>query len=76
MQRKFKKLKALLFEKEIKQTELCKELGKSQTYLTDRLMGRRSFELDTVYQLCKMLGIEYAEIPVYFPPGGVAQEAS
>ena len=71
MEKKFKKLKTLLFEMDIKQTELCKEIKKSQTYLTDRMMARRPFEMDVVYAICDYLDIPYSKIPEYFPPKGV-----
>lgn len=72
MIRTFWKLKTLLFEKEITQHEICKKIKKSKTYLTDRMMARRPFELDVVYQICDFLDIPYNEIPSYFPPGGIS----
>lgn len=66
----FKKLKTELFANDIDQKYLCKKLGKSQTYISDRMMGRRPWSMDDVYTLCDLLQIPCEQIPEYFPRGG------
>ena len=60
-------LNKLLYSKEIEQKEVCKKLGKSQTYLTQRITGRRPFTLDDAYVICDMTDTPYSEIPALFP---------
>jgi transcriptional regulator with XRE-family HTH domain len=67
----FRKLKALMFESDIDQKYLCKKLGKSQNYVTPRMMGRQPWSMEDVYIICDLLKIPYEQIPVYFPRGGV-----
>ena len=66
----FKKLKTELFANDIDQKTLCKHLSKSQTYITQRMMGRKPFTLDDVYGMCNLLKIPYEQISLYFPNGG------
>lgn len=71
--RKFKYLKDLMYEQEVTQEMLAKRLKRSQSYVISRMIARQSFEIDEVYSICDYLGIPYAEIPRYFPRGGVAK---
>ncbi|MFZ2537891.1 MAG: hypothetical protein WAX04_03190 [Oscillospiraceae bacterium] len=69
----FKKLKTILFANDIEQKSLCQTLNKSQTYLSTRMMGRKPFTIEDIYTICDLVEISYAEIPVYFPKGGITQ---
>lgn len=60
-------LKKHLYGKEIEQKDLCKVLGRSQTYITQRITGRQPFNMDDVYQICDIAEIPYGNIPEYFP---------
>lgn len=68
---KFKKLKTLMFSNDIDQKTLCVELGKSQTYLTNRMTGKQPFEIDVVYAICDYFEIPYEQISEYFPPSDI-----
>lgn len=50
------------------QYDLAKELGRSQQYVSMRMTGKCSWEMDEVYQICTILGLDIYRIPVYFPP--------
>lgn len=63
-----RKLRALMVEKEVDQKYLCEQLGKSQSYITERITQKRPWSMDEVYTICALLGIQHDEIPVYFPP--------
>lgn len=62
-----KKLKAELFANDITQQMLCKELNRSQTYMSQRMTGKRPFDMEDVYQICDLLEIPYGKIYEYFP---------
>lgn len=66
----FKKLKTALFANDIDQKMLCKKLGKSQTYITQRMMGRKPWTMDDVYVICELVNLPLNEVPIYFPRGG------
>jgi len=63
----FKKLKTLMFASDIRQADLCRMIGVSQTYLTSRMTGKNPFSLSDVYAICEALEIPHNEIVEYFP---------
>lgn len=63
-----RKLRALMFEMELDQKYLCQTLGKSQSYITERMTQKRPWSMDEVYTICNLLGIQHSDIPTYFPP--------
>lgn len=73
--RAYRKLRALLFEKELTQQHLAKKLGRSKAYMSDRFSGKMPFDLDEAYSICDLLGLEYNQIPEYFPKGGNQRNA-
>lgn len=68
----FKKLKGCMFENDLTQKMLAEIIGRSETYITNRMTGHYPWTLDDVYDICKALGIPSEEICVYFPKGGRA----
>ncbi len=66
----FKKLKTEMFAQDIDQKYLCEKLGKSQTYITQRMTGKKPWTMADVYIICDLLKIPYANIAVFFPNGG------
>lgn len=60
-------LKKHLYAKEIEQKDLCKVLGRSQTYITQRITGRHPWTIDEIYQICDLAAIPYISITEYFP---------
>lgn len=50
-----------------RQQDLCRILTRSQTYISDRMTVRKSWELDEVYAMCKLLEIPMEKISEYFP---------
>jgi transcriptional regulator with XRE-family HTH domain len=63
-------LKKHLYAKEIEQKELCKVLGRSQTYITQRMTEKRPWSIDEVYTICDIANIPPEEICKYFPRRG------
>jgi transcriptional regulator with XRE-family HTH domain len=61
-------LKKHLYAKEIEQKELCKVLKRSQTYITQRMTGKKPFDMDEVYTICSLANIPHDEIADYFLP--------
>ncbi len=66
----FKKLKTIMFANDVDQKRLQKELDRSQTYITARMMGRKPWSIEEIYKLCDLLEISYEQISVFFPRGG------
>jgi hypothetical protein len=66
----YKKLKTEMFANDIDQQYICKKLKRSQTYITQRMMGRKSWSMDDVYALIEILRIPFEQIHLYFPKGG------
>jgi len=62
-----KRLKGEFFANDIDRKILSEKLGKSQTYLTARLMGRKSFTVKEAYVICEMLELPYSSIMEFFP---------
>ncbi len=55
--RKFAKLKALMYEREVVQADLAATLGRSQTYIVVRMNGKEPWSLDDVQTIGNMLEI-------------------
>lgn len=70
--KKYGKLKSFLSENGIRQSELCEELKKSQTWLTNRMSSERDgcFTIDEGYAILEILNIPVTEFTTYFPRGG------
>ena len=62
------KLRARMAECGINQKYLAKKIGRTEPYVTDRMLGRRAFTVDDVYVLCKLLSIPVGDALEYFPP--------
>lgn len=62
------KLRAKMAEYGINQKYLAKKIGRTEPYVSDRMLGRRPFTVDDVYVLCKLLSIPVGEVLEYFPP--------
>lgn len=67
----FGKLKGRIAENEMDQRCIREAIGKSQTYVTQRMTGRKPWTMDDVYTLCDLLSIPTSDIPVFFPREGV-----
>lgn len=63
-----RRLKTRLFDNDMTQRYLAKELGKSPRYVSVRINGKLPWDLSDVYKICDLLKIPYAEISDYFPP--------
>lgn len=76
MTKAFKELKCLLILQDKQQSDLVRATGKSQAYITERMSGRRPFDMDDVYAICAELEIAFSDIPKYFPPKGLLQKGA
>ena len=65
--RPYHKLKCRMFEQEVRQEDIAKDLGVSKTFVSRRMTGKDQWELDVVYKVCDILAIPYTEISVYWP---------
>lgn len=62
-----KKLKAAFMFADVDYDYLVTKLGRSKSYICDRVTGRVPWTIWEVYFLCDLLGIPYSDIPEYFP---------
>ena len=69
--KKYAKLNGKLYEDGIKQSELCEQMNKSQTWMTNRMSKDGCFTVDEGYQILEILHIPFAQFTEYFPRGGV-----
>ena len=70
MAKAFKELKCLMVMQELRQEDLADITGKSRSYITSRMTGKSPWDMDDVYAICEAMDIDYADIPLYFPPQG------
>ena len=66
----FRKLKGKLRELDMTQADLCKKLARSHTYISERMTGKKSWELDDCYDILRIIGEPYSAINEYFPRHG------
>lgn len=67
MATKLKKLKAAFMFANINYDYLVQKLGRSKSYICDRVTGQEPWDIWEIYQLCDLLSIPYSDIPEYFP---------
>ena len=66
----FRKLKTLMFDKEVDQTYIAEKAGKSIGYISNRFQGKQPFSMDDVYTIIE---IPQEEALTYFPKGGISE---
>lgn len=57
-------------EKNVTQMEIIKYMDKSQTWLTNRFVGKDCFTIDEGYAILDFFHIPHTQFTEYFPPGG------
>lgn len=67
--RKFVKLRAAMYEAEITQADIARELGKCYNYISARMTGREPFNVDEVRQIGTLLHIDRSQWLDYFMEG-------
>lgn len=65
-------IRGALRQYDIDQQYIAEQLGRSRTYVSNRLSGRGTFTLDEAYQIMRMCGVPHSDIYKAFPPGGTA----
>ena len=63
----YHKLKVKMFADGVTQGDLAKAMGVSKTFISHRFTKVVKWDLDTVYEVCDVLGIPYNEISSYWP---------
>jgi len=62
-----RKLKSRLYEEDITQIEIAERLKRSNTYVMQRMTGRRSWSVDEAYLILDMVGEPCGALIDYFP---------
>ena len=58
-------LRSIITERNIKQKDICKALGLSQSYTSELLSGKKEFTLEMLEKLCDFLSIEIKLVDKY-----------
>ena len=75
MTRPFKLLRTKLFEADINQIYLAELMGRSETYITNRMTCKYPWSQQDMYFIMDLLKITYSEMYIYFPKNGRMKEA-
>ena len=70
---KYLELRCMMLRRGIGRREIAKAIGHGDAYVTTRMHGHKSWTLEEIYAICKLLDIPHDQIPLYFPLGGVAK---
>lgn len=70
----FRALKKYCFIHDIEQIDISKWIGKSLSYVNNRLNAKGSFTIEEVYTILEKAGIPVDQITTYFPAGGKLTE--
>lgn len=66
----YAKLRGKMAEAEVTGETLANYIGKSKTYVSNRMKHNYSWTIDEVYKILNFLEIPCEEIFTYFPPNG------
>lgn len=69
-EKKYAKLRGLMYELGIHQSEIYQLLDRSQTWLSNRFNGSECFTIDEGYRILDFLNIPHSEFTKFFPPFG------
>lgn len=67
----YRLLRRLCSEKGIDGRDIAEEIGRTDRYVSMRMMGQRPWDQDEMYKVMDMLGQPYENIPYIFPLGGM-----
>ena len=73
--KRFLKLRGRLEEWGVDQRWVGHKLGKSTSYVCQRMVGKKSWTMEEAYKLCDILQIPPENILDYFPRDGVSRTA-
>ncbi len=66
----YKKFRGVMYENDCTQQDIAKMIGRSPSYIAERMRGKKPFDMEDVYKLCDCFELSYTDIPIYFPPKG------
>lgn len=72
----YAKLRGRMAEMEVTSEDLANYIGRSKTYISNRMTHNYSWTIDEVYKILEYLELSQSEIFVYFPPNGGATKRS
>ena len=58
-------IRSIIAERNIKQKDICKALGLSQSYTSELLSGKKEFSLELLETLCNYLNIDIKLVDKY-----------
>ena len=66
----YAKLRGRMAELEATNEDLANHIGRSKTYVSNRMTRNSSWTIDEVYKILNFLELPQNEIFTYFPPNG------
>jgi len=70
MKNKFELLRAAIRERYMNMADVAERIGRSLSYVTQRMSGMRQWELSDIYALMALLDIPEYQMPAYFTKDG------
>ena len=70
MKNKYEALRSLLRERYMKVEEMAAGIGRSVSYVSQRMSGARQWELSDIYAIMELLEIPAYQMPAYFTKNG------
>lgn len=67
MAKPFSKLRHALDDADVSRADLAARLGKSRSYVDERMRGERAFSIHDAYTIIEVLDVPVAELASYFP---------
>lgn len=64
------KLRGAMVERDIDEAYIARKLQRGPTYVSQRMMGRKPWQIDEAYKILDMIRAPYDQLAAYFPPKG------
>lgn len=61
-------LRGAMVAADIDEQYLARKLLRGKTYVSERMMGRKPWQMDEVYTIMDLLRLPHDKLAVYFPP--------
>lgn len=67
MPKPFSRLRHALEDADVTRVDIAEKLGKSRSYVDERLRGERAFSIRDAYTIIDVLKVPVTELATYFP---------
>lgn len=70
MARPHAKLRGAMVAADMDEEYFARKLLRGRTYISQRMMGKKPWAMDEVYEIMQLLHIPHEQMAEYFPPKG------